>query len=107
MADAVGVQPVPDGARLRLRVKPGSRRQRLLGALGGALKLEVHAAPERGKANVAVSALLAKSLEVPPSTVSIVAGGGSRDKLAEISGLSAQEVVERLLAAGVEAVVAN
>ncbi len=103
MADAVGVRSVSGGARLRVRVKPGARRQRLLGALGGALKVEVQAAPERGKANAAVSVLLAKSLDVPPSAVSVVAGATSRDKVAEISGLSAGDVVERLTAAGVEA----
>ncbi len=107
MADAVGVRPVPGGARLRLRVKPGARRQRLLGAFGGALKVEVQAAPERGKANAAVSVLLAKSLDVPTSAVTIVAGGTSRDKLAEISGLSAAEAAERLKVAGVDAVVTD
>lgn len=104
MADAVEVRPLRSGVRLRLRVKPGARRDRLIGALGGALKLEVRAAPEGGKANAAVSALLARSVDVPASAVSIVAGAGSRDKVAEIAGLEAAVVVGRLAAAGIAAV---
>ncbi|MDX1388630.1 MAG: DUF167 domain-containing protein [Acidobacteriota bacterium] len=68
------------GTRLRLRVKPGARSDAILGAHGGALKLSVSAAPEKGKANVAVCALIAGVLGLPASAVEIVAGRASRDK---------------------------
>ena len=59
---SVLIRASDDGVVLRLRVKPRSRRDRLIGAYGGALKIEVSAAPERGKANVAVKKLLAKTI---------------------------------------------
>jgi len=40
----------------------------------------VTAAPEGGKANRAVIALLADALSVPPSSISLVRGAASRDK---------------------------
>ena len=48
--------------RLRLRVVPGARRSQVVGRLGESWKLRVHAAPERGRANDEVVALLAETL---------------------------------------------
>ena len=50
----VRIRTKADGVRLRLRVKPGGRADRLIGAHDGALKVEVRAAAERGRANAAV-----------------------------------------------------
>ena len=86
---------VAGGTRLRLRVRPGARRSALVGLHGGALKIAVDAPPERGKANRAAEALLAEALGVAASAVAIVAGAGSRDKVAEIA-LPAAEVRRRL-----------
>ncbi len=69
-----------EGTRLRLRVKPGGRRNAVVGPHGGALKLTVTAAPERGKANHAVIELLARALSVPPSSIEIVSGETSPNK---------------------------
>jgi uncharacterized protein YggU (UPF0235/DUF167 family) len=76
----------------------------LIGAHGGALKLEVQAAPERGKANVAVVAMLAEVFDVPRSSVSVVSGSTSRDKVVEVVGRSVDGAVARLREAGIEAV---
>jgi uncharacterized protein YggU (UPF0235/DUF167 family) len=59
--------------------------------------VRVAAPPERGKANDAVLALLAETLAVPRSSLSIVSGEGSRDKVVELAGVEPGEV-ERLLA---------
>ena len=75
----------PSGTRIRLRVKAGARQTAIVGRHGGALKLSVAAAPERGKANRAVVALLAEALGLPSSAVTIAAGQSSRDKVAEIA----------------------
>ena len=68
------------GSRMRLRVKAGARREGINGLHGGALKLTVTAPPERGKANRAVLALLAKALEVAPSSLTMLSGASSPDK---------------------------
>jgi hypothetical protein len=91
----------PVSARLRLKVVPGSSRERLVGWLGDALKICVTAAPESGKANRAVEALIARTLELPVGSVHIVAGGSSPRKTAEVSGLTDQQLnarIERALA---------
>ncbi len=88
------------GARLRVRVHPGSRRPGLVGRLAdGSLKLAVAEPPEGGRANRAVEILLAESLLVPRARVRVVAGGGGRVKQVEIQGLAADELERRLAAA--------
>jgi uncharacterized protein YggU (UPF0235/DUF167 family) len=62
--------------------------------------VRVGAPPERGKANEAVLALLADVLAVPRSSVTIVSGGGSRDKIVELAGIEPDEIDRRLAIAG-------
>jgi uncharacterized protein YggU (UPF0235/DUF167 family) len=72
----------------------------VVGRHGEAWKVRVAAAPERGKANDAVLALLADTLAVPRSSVTLVAGGGSRDKIVELAGIEPDEIERRLATAG-------
>jgi len=81
---------------LRLRVSPGATRTELVGRHGSAWKVRVSAAPERGRANDAVVALLASRLDVPRASLSIVAGVTGRDKVVELRGLDAAEAERRL-----------
>jgi uncharacterized protein YggU (UPF0235/DUF167 family) len=50
------------------------------------LKVRVAAPPVEGAANAALLALLAKTLGVPKSSLSIASGAGARLKLVEIAG---------------------
>ncbi len=77
---ALDLVAVAGGTRLRLRVKAGARRDTIVGAHGGALKVSVAAPPERGKANRAVLELLAGALGLPPSSLALVSGETSPDK---------------------------
>ena len=81
--------------RLRLKVQPKARREGVVGwtpdpdgadGTGWALKLSVNAPPEDGKANAAVIALLAETLGVAKSAISVVSGATDRRKLVEIRG---------------------
>jgi uncharacterized protein YggU (UPF0235/DUF167 family) len=54
--------------------------------------------PEDGRANEAVLRLLAKTLDVPRSSLEIVSGRTSREKIVVLDGLD-QAQTERLLAA--------
>ena len=85
--------------RLRLRVSPGAARTEVAGRHGDGWKVRVGAAPERGRANDAVVALLADSLGVPRTAVSVVSGQASRDKVVEVRGLGPAEAERRLAAA--------
>ena len=71
----------------------------MVGRHGDAWKLRVAAAPERGKANVAVLELLAETLDLPRSEITLVSGAGSRDKIVELAGLAPEEIDRRLAAA--------
>ena len=81
--------------RLRLRVSPRARRNAVLGLRGDTLKVSVTAVPERGKANEAVVALLAETLGVAPSSIEVVSGASSKDKVVEVD-LGADEIARRL-----------
>ena len=88
--------------RVRLRVAPGARRSAVVGRHGDGWKLRVAAAPERGRANEEVVALLAETLDVPRSDIRLVSGLGARDKIVELAGLEPDEIERRLARAGGE-----
>ncbi len=50
------------------------------------VKARVSAAPQKGKANAALEALLGEALGVPKSAVGVVAGGTSRLKSVRVDG---------------------
>ena len=58
--------------------------------------VRVTAAPEGGKANDAVVALLAKRLRVPKRSVRIVRGHKSRDKRVSVEGISTKNALSIL-----------
>lgn len=72
--------------RLHLKVVPKSSGNRISGWVGDRLKVQVTAAPERGKANDAVVDGLAKALGVPRRAIRITAGETSPLKTVEIDG---------------------
>ncbi|MEO5575273.1 MAG: DUF167 domain-containing protein [Gaiellaceae bacterium] len=86
--------------RLRLRVAPGASRPGVVGRHGDAWKVRVAAAPAQGKANDAVLELLAATLNVPRASVTLVSGGGSRNKIVELTGIEPDEIERRLATAG-------
>ena len=89
--------PRPAGpARIALKVVPGASRSGIAGWLGDSLKVRVAAPAEGGRANAAVVALLATSLNVPRDQVTIISGHASPRKILEISTLSRAEVLARL-----------
>ena len=80
-----------DGLRVSVKVQPGARRTVVDGvvALAGgesALKVRVAAAPEGGKANGAVIALLAREWGLPKGAIELVAGAGARQKRLRVTG---------------------
>ncbi|MDP6110342.1 MAG: DUF167 domain-containing protein [Planctomycetota bacterium] len=86
----------PDGYVLPILVVPGSSREKIVGAHGGRLKLAVQAPPEKGKANKAVIAFLAKALGVRKQQLNIVRGQSDRLKDILISDARADEIRKQL-----------
>ncbi|EHM02471.1 hypothetical protein HMPREF9946_01085 [Acetobacteraceae bacterium AT-5844] len=83
-------RPLADGLELRIKAQPRARRPGLQGLVDSAdgprLKLAVNEAPEDGRANKAICALLAEVLHVPPSRIAVVQGATSREKTCHIEG---------------------
>ena len=81
----------PSGLSLALRVVPKAKRNRIDGVVDEgdgrtALKVAVTAAPEAGKANAAVIALLAKEWRLAKSAIRVTRGGANRRKTVAIEG---------------------
>jgi uncharacterized protein (TIGR00251 family) len=79
-----------DGIRIAVRAQPKASRDAIEGTRaapdGERLAIKVTAAADRGRANAAVTAVLAKALGVPPSSVTVVSGETARDKVIAVSG---------------------
>jgi uncharacterized protein len=90
------IRDTPQGATFAVKVHPRARKNAIAGELGDALKLSLTAPPVEGKANDACVKFLAEILGVARSSVSIVAGETSRQKVIRVSGLSAEQVRVKL-----------
>jgi len=96
--------PNDDGTfTLSVHAQPGAGRTAVVGRHGDALKVRVAAPPEKGRANEALTALLAEEFGVKGGDVELVTGASSRSKRFRIAGVEAEEVpkvLERLLTDG-------
>jgi len=88
------------GVRFAVKVVPGAAQDRIVGALGEALKVQVAAPPEHGKANARLCELLARALGVPARAVAVTAGHGSARKVVRVHGIDAATARTRLLPTG-------
>jgi len=83
-------------AELPVRVTPRSSRNKLALSPDGSIKVWVTASPTDGQANDAVCELLAKSLKVAKTRVTVVKGQTSRNKVLGIEGLTIDECLTLL-----------
>jgi len=86
-------------ATLVIKVVPGAKKTRVVGRYGNAIKVQVGAPPEDGKANRAVLELLAAALGVKPQQLSITRGQTQPRKTVEVAGVDQAVAEARLLAA--------
>lgn len=70
--------------RYSVFVKPGSKKGPLVTADGDQLTVFVRERAVDGKANIAVTELLAKHFSVPKTTVTVVRGHAGRHKIVDI-----------------------
>jgi uncharacterized protein len=79
------LRETPRGLLLDVKATPKAARDDILGIRNGALMVKVTAAPEKGKANSAVIALLAKTIGVPKSAFELVSGDTDRNKVIRLA----------------------
>ncbi|MFG0247122.1 MAG: DUF167 domain-containing protein [Phycisphaerales bacterium JB052] len=82
--------------KLRVKAVPGASRDAIAGMLGDRVKVRTSAAPEGGKANKAIIKLLAKSLGIKPTQVTLVSGQTNPEKMFTISALDANQISDAL-----------
>lgn len=81
--------------RIKIKVIPKSGRQKIVTG-EEPWRISLKSAPEDGKANKELVRILAKFLHVVQSEVLIVRGSASREKTVEISGITRDELLERI-----------
>jgi uncharacterized protein YggU (UPF0235/DUF167 family) len=87
------------GAVLPVRAKPGAKFDGLVDEHNGALRVAVTAAPEGGKANEALIAVLSDALNVKKSRIALLSGETSRSKRFLIAGIDPNDLLDRIEAA--------
>jgi uncharacterized protein YggU (UPF0235/DUF167 family) len=80
-----------------VRLTPRGGRDAIDGWEGDVLRARVAAAPADGRANASLLRLLARSLGLPPSALTLAAGASSRTKLVDVDGLPLDEVRARVI----------
>jgi uncharacterized protein (TIGR00251 family) len=75
------------GMSLQVRVQPRSSRLAVEGVEEGVLRVRLTAAPAEGAANEQLIRLLAAELGVPKSSIRIIKGRTSRNKVVEVEGM--------------------
>jgi uncharacterized protein (TIGR00251 family) len=85
-----------DSILLTVKVVPASSTTRIAGMLENILKVKVAAAPEKGKANKALTAFFAKLFDVRKKDVTIVSGTISTIKQLQIDGVTLEEVKAKI-----------
>jgi uncharacterized protein len=81
---------------LAIKAVPNAPRSEVIGWLGDALKIKIHAPALDGRANDALCEFLADELGLPKRAVTLVQGDKSRQKLLRIAGLTLPEVKAKL-----------
>lgn len=81
---------------LHVKVVPGASRSRVAGRYDQGVKVQVAAAPEKGKANGAVIDVLADWLDLKPGQLRIASGATQPRKIVAISGLSPDHLKTKL-----------
>lgn len=81
---------------LPVKVVPGASRTRFMGELGGRAKIAVAAPAEKGKANGALIAFLAKQLGLRRQDVTVTQGQTSPTKTVRLAGIAVSEVARLL-----------
>jgi uncharacterized protein (TIGR00251 family) len=75
----------PDGVTFAVRVVPRASHNELVGLYNGALKVRVTAPPVEGAANEELVKFLARKLGVSRTSVTLVAGSNTKQKLIRIT----------------------
>lgn len=80
----------------QVRLQPRASKNEVAGLLQGAVKIRLTSPPVDNRANRQLEKFLASILEVPRTSIEIVAGEKSRLKTVAVNGLEESEVQQRM-----------
>ena len=83
-------------SKLSLRVQPNATSNEAVSFIGGILRVKVAAPPVKGKANNELISFLSKVLGIDKSSLTIMKGHTSRNKVILVAGFSQEELGQRL-----------
>lgn len=81
--------------RLQIKAIPNAPRSAIVGWLGDALKVKVHAPALEGRANDELCEFLADTFNLPRRSVSLLQGDKSRQKIVLLDGITLEEIRTR------------
>ena len=84
--------------RLYVRVTPQARRNEVIGFNQGVLHVRVAALPDRGRANRELIDYLSRLLDISQSSLHLIKGHTSRNKVIAVDGLSREDIIQRISA---------
>ncbi|MHC4994486.1 MAG: DUF167 domain-containing protein [Planctomycetota bacterium] len=87
----LGIIQHTDTITFAVKAMPGGSRDAIVGLLEGALKIKVTAPPEGGKANKAICVLIAQTLGVSRSDVTVETGLNRPQKRIAVRGLTVEQ----------------
>ncbi|XP_030748409.1 uncharacterized protein LOC115876673 [Sitophilus oryzae] len=87
-----------NSVELHILAKPGSKQNCLTGIDNQNIQVQVNAPPVEGAANAELKKYLASVLDVKQSSVQLQKGHKSRNKVFEVSNMSAEDIQAKLLA---------
>ena len=91
------IRETDQGVTLAIRVQPRASRDEIIADRGGEqLKVRITAAPVDSAANKVLLKFIAKSLDIPPRTVSLIRGDKNRSKVLLIVDTNAASVLANL-----------
>ena len=90
------VDAVDDKVVIAVHAQPGAGKTEVVGRHGDALKVRVAVPPERGRANDAITTLLAETLGVPAKAVTLTSGATARAKRFTVADMELDDVLEAL-----------
>jgi len=81
---------------IKVKIVPGSSKNKIIGAYNDALKITITAPPVEGKANKKCIAYLAKYFDIAKSKIEIISGQTSKNKLIKIYDISQKEFLDKI-----------
>jgi uncharacterized protein len=89
--DELNLREFSDGISIGIRVQPRAGRNKIQGIFDGNLKVAIAAPPVEGEATHQCMRFLAKIFDVSNSSVTLISGAQSRNKVFKINGVGVED----------------